>query len=77
MRAGFSKEKLGWGAGEAMDGGKAAIVTAPPAPPPPHQDLWDTHRNRQKLAQKAKLHGVLDRLMFNGVKTALNDVHVP
>ncbi len=30
MRGGFYKEKLGWGAGAARGGGKAAIATAFP-----------------------------------------------
>ncbi len=49
------KEKLRWGAALAGGWGEVAIATDPP-----HQDLFDTHRNRRKSARLAKPHGVLD-----------------
>ncbi len=47
VRDGLFKEKLGRGAGAAGGGGKVAIATGPP-----HQDLCDTHRNRQNRRGK-------------------------
>ncbi len=46
VRDGLLKEKLRRGAGAAGGGGKVAVATGPP-----HQDLCDTHRNRQKSAR--------------------------
>ena len=46
LREDLFKEKLEWGVDAAGGGGKAAIATVPP-----HQDLCDAHRNRQKSAR--------------------------